>query len=502
MLARHSWLIPYCNNDPRTRKPPLAYWGAMVSWKVAGRIDVWLARLPAALLGAIAVLLVMDLGRRILGSLGGVISGLVWISTWFIVDEYRKAMADPYLAFFTLLSVWAWLVADEAAHRSRTAESAEQAPWLNSWAPNVFYLLCYASAGFGALAKGHLILIHLLCALVPYQLLKRRSPGRPLVHVAGVILMLLIGLPWFAYMMVNVPGAAQTWTTDAGASHATTGTKFSPVYHYVINLPLTSAPWSVFLIVALLMLLFCRRRRERRHLWPAIWLIVTIIVFSIVPMKKNAYLDPVMPAQTFVVAAGIIAVIDPRKRLHPRSDRWLAWGHAIASGAGVCVVLYLVLSLKQFGIARPLALVSAIGAGILIIGCARFMRPKLLSIRTFAWIAVGFALAISGVEGWLTPNYDNRRSDAHFAQVAASDAAHDALPLIVIGPGLREDVLFYLGRTADVVPELNQLPRGFDGYAIVTQEQQPAVSASPHAALVLEASNRPDKDKLYLFRFR
>ena len=116
ILADHDWIVPHSNGLPRVVKPPLPYWAVAITWKTTGTIDVWLARLPSALCGALAIVLMMDLGRRVLGRGGDVVCGLLWISTWFIVDEYRKAMADPYLAFLTLVSVWSWVAADQAAH--------------------------------------------------------------------------------------------------------------------------------------------------------------------------------------------------------------------------------------------------------------------------------------------------------------------------------------------------------------------------------------------------
>ena len=61
------------------------------------------------MIGALATLLIWDLANMLLGRRAGWIAAGVWLSTHFIVDEFRKSMADPYLAFFTLLSVWAWV---------------------------------------------------------------------------------------------------------------------------------------------------------------------------------------------------------------------------------------------------------------------------------------------------------------------------------------------------------------------------------------------------------
>src|SRR5438067_5541716 len=70
MLERHDWIIPYSNGVPRVAKPPLPYWATMAAWSVAGSREAWLARIVPAICGAIATILMMDLGRRILGRVG------------------------------------------------------------------------------------------------------------------------------------------------------------------------------------------------------------------------------------------------------------------------------------------------------------------------------------------------------------------------------------------------------------------------------------------------
>ena len=488
MLADHDWIVPHSNGLPRVVKPPLPYWAVAVTWKIVGSIDGWSARLPGALLGAIAVLLVMDLGRRVLGREGGIVAGLVWISTWFIIDEYRKAMADPYLAFFTLLSVWAWVAAPPAPTPRQSALPPR----------TVLILLFYISAGIAAMAKGHLILIHLPLAIVPYQLFRRRAPGRPVVHVIGIVLMLLIALPWFVYVLKHVPDTMHEWQEDAAAANATVGPKQSPWFHYLANLPLTAAPWTVLLIVGLLMPWLGRRRRERRHAWVVVWLLLTVLVFSLVPMKKNTYLLPAMPAQTLIIAAPIVAAL--RSRRQTAGDRFLFCAHAVAAAAAVCVMLGLVLSTDRIDMERPGPLLAAAGVGIFLLIGAKSLSPHLVSVRTFALTALGFALAVHGAEAWLIPDADNRRSDANFALTVNSNAA-DGAPLYLIGDGLREDVLFYLARTVPVIPSPDRLPADYKGYAIVTADQYAAVGRLDRADEIGQSADRPAKERLHLMRF-
>src|SRR5215208_6897266 len=67
MIQRRDWIVPYSNDVPRLAKPPLAYWATACAWMIASQQEPWLARLPTAICGALAVLMVMDLARRTLG---------------------------------------------------------------------------------------------------------------------------------------------------------------------------------------------------------------------------------------------------------------------------------------------------------------------------------------------------------------------------------------------------------------------------------------------------
>ena len=485
MLHRRDWIVPYCNGVPRVAKPPLPYWTTMIAWCIAGREEVWLARLPAAILGAIAVLLVMDLARRVLGRNASILAGIVWVSTWFIVDEYRKAMADPYLAFFTLLSVWAWVAADQAKAK----------------ASRLLYLVCYISAGLGALAKGQLILLHLALAIVPYQLLKRRLPRRPWAHVIGIIIMLLIALPWPIYMLRHVPNTAKEWAEDSTGAYATTGAKSSSVFQYVLSVPQMAAPWSVLLLIGTIVTLRGPRRRQRRALWPLMWLIATVIVFTCVPMKKNAYLLPMMPAQTLLIAAALAQTIRvPRATKDAAIERFVLTAHLVAAIVALAVIVYLTLSLERFEIESPAPLLAASAIGLFLLLGIRQLAPRVRSLRTITVTALLFAIAVHGAEAWVVADFDNRRSDRSFAEILKKQK--DAEELVLIGPGLREDVLFYLGQTVRQFDSIEQLPGDYKGVAIVTVEQIDNVRRSDRGdELDASSSPRSDKDKLYAFRF-
>src|SRR5437764_6780811 len=113
----------------------------------------WSVRFVPALMGAIGTVFIYDIGRRLFGPQIGWCAALVWVSTYAIPEMYRKAMADPYLAFFTLVCVWAWIGATTCSAAKDFAPQSE-----NQLAPRrssaLWLLAFYISFGFALLAIG------------------------------------------------------------------------------------------------------------------------------------------------------------------------------------------------------------------------------------------------------------------------------------------------------------------------------------------------------------
>lgn len=497
MLARQQWVVPYCNGNPRLAKPPLMYWMTDIAWTITGAAEPWSARLPPAMCGAIAVLLVMDLTRRTLGRDAAFCAGLIWITTWFVADEYRKAMADPYLAFFTLLSIWAWIRADLAA----TPGQNEAVPRAVSPRTVGFIVLAYASIALAALAKGHLILIHLAVALIPYHLLRRTRP-RPLkIHLLGTILCLIIASAWPAYIFLTVPGAWNIWRIDLLASEASSGERFASILTYPGLLPMTAAPWTVFALIGAIVPLIAKGRHDRRALWPLLWLVTTVVVFTLVPMKKATYILPAMPAQTMLAAFAMANVLRwPRRAKDVKGERFLMSAHLIAAIITVGVCVGLLLDMDRFGIERPMPMVIGIvlSAGLLI--AIGLKKPNFRSRGAVVALAALFGVCVNIAECWLVPEELNKRSSAPFARRITRETG-DA-PLRVIGPGLREDILFYLGgRIVPKTEKFAQLPADYRGFAIVTPNEYEAVLASGRGEELAASPDRKDDTRLHFFSF-
>ena len=96
---------------PATQLP--ADWNWSASWEAnvrAGALPsaslLFVARLPAALLAAVAPLLVFNLGRRLAGLATGLGAALLYALNSLILLHTRRAMTEGPMLFFMLLAIW------------------------------------------------------------------------------------------------------------------------------------------------------------------------------------------------------------------------------------------------------------------------------------------------------------------------------------------------------------------------------------------------------------
>jgi 4-amino-4-deoxy-L-arabinose transferase-like glycosyltransferase len=303
-LQINPWLVPVLSGEIRLQKPPLPYWCSAILFRLFGvEWSEALSRLIPALLGALATFLVADLARLTLGRRFALPAALVWVSSYFIPDEFRKAMADPYLAFFALLAIWAWISASIRHSRSCV-------------------LLFYIATALGLLAKGPPLFIHLAIPIALFHMLnRRRLPGTILSHLIGLILLAAIALPWPIYIFKTIPHAGEIWRYESIGEMADNTENAKAFYYYVPLLFQIGLPWTPLWIMAVALPFLRNRRHGRRRIFPLLWFFLTVIFFSAVHLKKAAYLLPAMPAQTLLIAQAIVYIIADlrRRRRMPRA---------------------------------------------------------------------------------------------------------------------------------------------------------------------------------------
>jgi len=372
------WIVPVCRNVIRVQKPPLPYWMAAICMAVIGD-GIMAARVPSALMGVLSTLLMMRLGRRTIGRCGGFFAGAAWVSSLFVVTEFRKAMADPYLAFATLLLLVAWI---ELSQRPRRRDA-----WI---------LALFGAVMIGSLAKGPVFFLHAAiatgCIFLTYRFVPRLHWSTWLIGLSVAI----SPLGWWANAVHQaLPEAAQLWRYQSIGQFSDNTHHPRPFWYYWLQLLVLSLPWILPFSNAVVMAL---HRPRRKSAFPMAWLTLTVMAFSFVSMKKNAYLLPASPAICLLVANGL-GLVRARWRLDhssirkpfPFIERYLGVGLAAALAITLLVRWWRGapggMSVHEWNLP-----VGAVGA--LLIGGWLMSRRSKQSERTIWSVTVAFTMLI------------------------------------------------------------------------------------------------------------
>lgn len=189
MLLYGNYFKPTFNNIIRTDKPPFHYFFMMVGYKIFG-INAFGARFFSALFGAFTIVSTFIFTKKHIGDKVAKTTYWVLLSSFYFIQEFHLAVPDPYLIFWMSLTFFCYI------------------DFFISRNSKILWLL-YFSMGVGVLTKGPVAialpvlvaLIHLL--LTKHFTLKQILSFKPFL---GLILVLLIGFPWFYMAHIKTAG--------------------------------------------------------------------------------------------------------------------------------------------------------------------------------------------------------------------------------------------------------------------------------------------------------
>lgn len=426
MLRTGDWVIPRIDGEPVAFYPPLMTWGSALTGFLLGGLTEFTARLPAALGSIGCVLLTFEIARRLFDRQTALFSGFILLTT-IVWERYTCAcQPDSLMTFFTMAAIWAFL---EGRSESRPR-------W--RWS-----LLIGLALGGACMTKGPLGVV-LAGVVIGGVLLWERRLGdawklRPFV-IAGAAA--AVTLPWFliAWRADGGHFISGLWheTFDMAAGGRMLMHK-EPFYYYVPRFLLTTFPWCLFFLAALIP--SGAARPAERPAWRvlAVWIAGILLVLSISKAKRAYYLVPVFPAFAIVTATwwtrGRESVSTAWEKLRDRAP----WILMLACATGMLVAIpflpqKIVVRSGIEGAFLPLAL----GVLFAVAGAAwlHFRRTPARSFHAFAafmFVAMGIVANISQRTG----EEDDRRAVAFVRQVRGT-----------LGPG---DVLF----TSGLPPQVN-----------------------------------------------
>src|SRR3954471_12156514 len=140
MLLYGHWIVPMYAGIPRTAKPPGMYWITAGAIKFFHSESEFIVRLPSALAGVATGLMIASFAARHYGRRIGMVSGLMVLSSIYVLVQARLAESDMLLS--ALVCAAMLIFAD-----GPVIETENEAPrkkfgqTIFEWRPIVFYLL-------------------------------------------------------------------------------------------------------------------------------------------------------------------------------------------------------------------------------------------------------------------------------------------------------------------------------------------------------------------------
>jgi len=291
MWLRGDFLVPYVNGEPYSHKPPLLFWLIHLGWGLFG-VNDWWPRLVGPLSAFAAVPLLLRLARLLWPQPTPASDAARGFSVWVLFGTLLFASFITLTMFDLqlMLCVMAGMIGVLTLAGGRRCAGIL---WLG------------AGIGVGVLAKGPVVLLHVLPAAVaaPWWApqLKGRFSRWYLDLILGVLLGAAIALAW-ALPAAHFGGEAYARAIFWGQTAGRVAESFAhraPLWYYLPLLPMLLFPWIVFpgFWIGLREL-----RKEHSTRFLAAWLLLTLIGFSLVSGKQAKYLVPMLPA--FALLAG------------------------------------------------------------------------------------------------------------------------------------------------------------------------------------------------------
>jgi len=199
MMDRNDWVVPTFNGDLRTDKPVLHYYFMRMGYSLFGQ-NAFGARFFSGLFGLLTMLLVFRFGKRHFDEGTAFYSVLILVSSIHFMTQFHLATPDPYLIFFSTLSI-VWIFQGYEAR--------------NGW----MLFGGYAAMALAFLTKGPIAIAIPGGTMLTYFIISGElsfsSLARLRIHL-GILALGLIAGPWY-YAVHEATGGE--WTEGFFIKH-------------------------------------------------------------------------------------------------------------------------------------------------------------------------------------------------------------------------------------------------------------------------------------------
>jgi 4-amino-4-deoxy-L-arabinose transferase-like glycosyltransferase len=444
MLERGDWVVPFFNDRPRLNKPPLNYWLTATLGRLAGngRVQPWHGRLPSALSGAGLVLLTLLLGARLFGRECGLLAGLMLATTNGYFSYASDARPEMLYAFLCALGLAAFIAALRAPDRSARQAWAALGMWL-----------AYALA---TLAKGPQVPAMFLLAGIVYCALQQVGVARTLRSfrpVSGLMLWVLIAVPWWLVLSQRLPAGALENSQLGGTLVSERWARSVQLYYLYHPTFKLFMPWTL-LLPALIGLRWLAQEARSQALLLGIVYLAMVVLFSFNNHYRSHYLLPGLMPGCLLLAAGTLTAL---QQLQPGQALLAARGLLTLAGAGA--IAGLAWGLYTGGAAGTARFQATVGLALtlgLLLAAGHASRSRKLAVSLHVpAAALMLALMAAGLGGVLTHRQHARDTSIEIAAAVARAAGPDT-PVVTWGCN-PDAFVYYLGRSVAPMTSLDEV---------------------------------------------
>lgn len=427
MFARNSVIVPFNNDEPRVKKPPLAYWLVMgVDWinDHDHLISEWEARVPSIVAGVLLAGLTCALGITLFGIKTGLISGLLIAASGGYVQYTHSARPEMLYAACCAAAMLGFAKALSPSPGGRGGLFARNS--LAAWSGWLMF-------GLAILAKGPQLPLLILIGLFIFSIREHgwRTAAWMLRPLTGILIMLAISAWWFVIVRMRIPQSGATWTGETLMRYVNTeGDPLTQFLHpyYIYRTAGLILPWVILypLAIAAPLFPFMKEHPGARMSW---WLLIVPLMLLHVSLGRRwYYMLPVMGPMAVLIAWGAVQV--GRQLLADgRAYLWrIIWiSHVIA----------LILAMAWLQRTAPpelrppnwalWAVLLAASAALILIVRNPLTSPRMIGrdlVTVFAFGAVFYAAAAAKATIWRIDRLEDRGFSREVGNMVAE---HDVL---------------------------------------------------------------------------
>jgi len=290
--------------SPRLKKPPGIYWLQAISAVGIKNIffldsaPIWAFRIPSAIGASVSIWITFLLGQLLFGRAQGLIAALLLMSSPIVIMESHIAKTDSVLLALFLCALYILVKIVFYADKKLPKPS------------DITIFAFWIIMSFTFLIKGPIALVILLLTIISYKVLKEPINFKDLKPIMGIILFMLIILPWF--ILINsgnnndvlfntIKKDMVLKLVSVQESHG------APPGSYLLSSILTAWPIALFIIPSAL---WCFKNKDNKAVkFLLCSLIPSWLFFEIIPTKLLHYVLPLLPSFAILTAAMIISSV-------------------------------------------------------------------------------------------------------------------------------------------------------------------------------------------------